>query len=111
MEEVQINPNDPYELVRIDQNKNDLNVICDICLDDDDEEDDEIVICELCLVATHQKCYGSSLKDKIPTGEWYCARCSYLKANPEMKCTEIKCMFCPNIDGIIKPISCGTSQD
>ena len=48
-----IDPADPYALIRIDQNDNNDDVVCDICLDDDDEEGDEIVICELCLVATH----------------------------------------------------------
>jgi hypothetical protein len=48
-----IDPMDPYALIRIDQNENDENVICDICLDSDDEEGDEIVICEMCLVGVH----------------------------------------------------------
>lgn len=52
-------------------------MICDICLEDDDFEGDEIVICDLCLGATHQTCYGGEIKDRLPQPDqpWYCARC------------------------------------
>ena len=59
----------------------------------------------MCSVGVHQKCYGGKLKDNVPDGEWYCERCENLRSNPEKKCFEIKCMFCPKIDGIIKPVS------
>ena len=73
-------------------------------MDDDDEEGDEIVICGMCLVGVHQKCYGSELKDRLPDGEWYCARCTHLRENQNKKCTDIKCIFCPKLEGIIKPV-------
>ena len=79
--------------------------MCDICLDEDDEDGNEILICELCLVAVHQTCYGSELERKVPDGDWYCARCRALKADSNMQCNEIKCAFCPRIQGIIKPVS------
>ena len=50
-------------------------VVCDVCLEDDDDDGNEILICELCLVGVHQKCYGSELLEAIPQGDWYCARC------------------------------------
>jgi len=68
-------PANPYALIRIDQNEQNDEVICDICLDDDDDEGDEIVICDLCLVGVHQSCYGGKLKHAIPAGNWYCDRC------------------------------------
>jgi hypothetical protein len=74
-----IDPNDPYALIRIDQNENDANVICDICLDSDDEEGDEIVICEMCLVGVHQTCYGGSLRHGVPHGDFYCERCTEIR--------------------------------
>ena len=49
----EIDPNDPYEKIRIDQNKNNDDIVCDVCLDDDDDEGNEIVICDNCLVAVH----------------------------------------------------------
>ena len=51
--QVAVNPADPYEAIRLEQNESNDEIICDICLDDDDEEGDEIVICENCLVAVH----------------------------------------------------------
>ena len=91
----------------MDQNRNNEDIVCDICLDDDDDENNEIVICDLCLVAVHQTCYGSELLQGVPEGNWYCARCRELMNNPQKKCTEIKCIFCPKIDGIIKPVNTG----
>ena len=35
--------------------------MCDVCLDDDDDDNNEIVICDMCLGAVHQSCYGSEL--------------------------------------------------
>ena len=101
----EIDPADPYEKIRMDQNKNNDEIVCDVCLDDDDDDNNEIVICVLCLGAVHQSCYGSELLGSIPEGNWYCARCRDLLTNQTKKCTEIKCVFCPKIDGILKPIT------
>ena len=106
----EIDPNDPYEKIRIDQNKVNEDIVCDVCLDDEDDDNNEIVICELCLVAVHQSCYGSELLNSVPEGNWYCARCRDLLSNPQKKCTEIKCAFCPKIDGIMKPIAQGNNK-
>ena len=51
-----VDPHDPYEKIRIDQNRGESNendIICDVCLDGEAEEMDKIVICELCFAATH----------------------------------------------------------
>ena len=80
---------DPYADIKIHTNETNDAVLCDVCCEDDDDEDNEIVICELCLGAVHQKCYGSDLLEGIPEGNWYCARCTDLQANPQKKCTEI----------------------
>jgi len=103
-------PANPYSLIRIEQNTNDEEVVCDICLDDEDYEDDEIVICDLCLVAVHQTCYGGKLKNAIPAGSWYCDRCQELVNNKQKKCTEIKCFLCPDIDGAMKRVETGAKN-
>jgi hypothetical protein len=51
------------------ENKVEDDIVCDICLDGDDAEGDEIVICELCLAATHQRCYGGELLDAFPSAD------------------------------------------
>lgn len=44
---------------------------CAICLDGDCYEDDTIVVCSLCNVAVHQKCYNRGLKNKVPDIDWF----------------------------------------
>jgi hypothetical protein len=62
------------------------------------------VICDLCNVATHQSCYGGPLEFGVPSGNWYCDRCLKLISDKTLKCTEIKCFLCPDIDGLMKCI-------
>lgn len=42
-----------FDPIKIFENEKNENIICDVCLDDDDEEGNEILICENCLVAVH----------------------------------------------------------
>ena len=35
------------------QNEREDQIVCDVCLDDDDSEGDEIVICDFCLAGVH----------------------------------------------------------
>ena len=99
------NPNDPYEQIRMDQNAENDDIICDVCLEDDDDQGDEIVICGLCQCAIHQTCYGGDLIGSLTEGEWYCQRCAELRLKPDITCNQIKCFLCPDIDGIIKKVS------
>lgn len=48
-----IDPKDPYEKIRIDKNKNNDEIVCDVCLEEDDDDNNEIVICDLCLGGVH----------------------------------------------------------
>jgi hypothetical protein len=66
------------------------DIVCDVCLEDDDYEGDEIVICELCLAATHQTCYGGNILKKLPNENvpWYCARCEVI-IQQKKKCEDI----------------------
>ena len=85
------------------KNQNEEGMVCDICLDEEGEEDDQILICELCLVAVHQSCYGREIVSQIPVGEWYCERCSFLIKHEKDKEPEksLKCQLCSDEKGVI----------
>ena len=70
---------DRFYSITLAKNEFNENILCDVCLDDEDDENDEIVICDLCLCAVHQTCYGSELLKSVPKGDWFCARCRDLK--------------------------------
>lgn len=77
---------------------------CDVCMSKDFDAKNLIIICELCEGAVHQKCYGNELIRYIPEGVWYCSRCKFLLEN-RLEIRAIKCMFCPEIKGIIKMVN------
>jgi hypothetical protein len=52
--------------------KTDQDLLCSVCGQGHSEEPNQIVFCEMCDLAVHQKCYGIS---KIPEGEWLCWPC------------------------------------
>ena len=60
-----LNSNDEkvkYSLIYEKKNEVDEDIICDVCLNDIvDEGEDELVICDLCNTAVHQKCYGHEI--------------------------------------------------
>ena len=92
-----------FNTIITSKNENENDIVCDVCLDDDDDEGNEIVICDLCLGAVHQKCYGSELLSGVPEDNWFCVRCRHLKENQAIECFEVKCQFCPDLTGILKP--------
>ncbi|KAI1494343.1 origin recognition complex subunit 4 C-terminus-domain-containing protein [Biscogniauxia mediterranea] len=47
--------------------------VCAICSKPDSEPPNEIIFCENCDMAVHQKCYGVPV---IPEGDWICRNCS-----------------------------------
>ena len=47
--------------------------VCAICLQPDSEPPNQIVFCENCDMAVHQKCYDVPV---IPEGDWFCKNCS-----------------------------------
>ena len=84
-------------------------VSCDVCLDGDYQDtEDELVSCSLCHHAVHQNCYGLGCTSDE---NWFCQRCTELKTNPEMKCTEIRCFLCPEVQGILKKVSENEKSD
>ena len=42
--------------------------------------------------------------DKVPSGQWYCERCSHLKKNASLKCRDINCFLCDEVTGAMKCI-------
>jgi len=47
--------------------------VCTMCSKPDSKRGNEIIFCDNCDRAVHQKCYG--VKD-IPKGDWFCRNCS-----------------------------------
>ena len=67
-------------------NLNEDNWYCDICLDtglneelqdSQADEQEELAICDLCLVVVHPSCYRKDLYSQDPEDEssWFCQRC------------------------------------
>ena len=56
-----------------DDDENEDEEVCAICLKPDSEPPNEIVFCENCDMAVHQKCYNVPV---IPEGDWFCKNCS-----------------------------------
>lgn len=94
----------PFYEMRINENDDDTNIRCDVCLEYEYEDDDLIVVCEMCNAAVHQGCYGSELMDGVPKGEWFCERCTHLSVNKLTNCRDVQCFLCDEVKGIIKNV-------
>jgi len=57
------------------QLEQDMDAVCEICMDGEVTPDNQILFCEACNVAVHQMCYGI---DEVPEGDYYCIACRYL---------------------------------
>jgi hypothetical protein len=57
------------------QLEQDMDAVCEICLDGEVTPDNQILFCEACNVAVHQICYGI---EKVPVGDYYCVPCRRL---------------------------------
>ena len=57
---------DISQIKMLENDDDENNIKCDVCQWEDDCEGDEIVICEMCIAATHQTCYGSEIYDRLP---------------------------------------------
>lgn len=87
----------------------DMDAVCDVCFDGEVTPDNQIIFCDACNVAIHQRCYGI---DQIPTGNYFCHTCThfeidkeYLAAKrrngPPLKISRppIHCELCPKRQG------------
>lgn len=61
--------------------------VCAICSKPDSEPPNEIIFCENCDMAVHQKCYNVPI---IPEGDWICRNCSQDDVLPGPKATPKK---------------------
>lgn len=47
--------------------------VCSVCSKPDSRSGNQIIFCDNCDLAVHQKCYGIA---RIPRGDWFCKDCS-----------------------------------
>ena len=57
-----------------ERREEDMDAVCSICNDGEVTPDNQILFCEACNVAVHQKCYGV---EKIPEGDYFCIACRH----------------------------------
>ena len=84
--------------------KNEEDFVCSICGDGDYEDDDLIVICSICEIGAHMKCYGIPV---VPEGDWVCHGCKSFDSKETR--SSIRCALCPIKGGCIKPTTHRTS--
>ena len=63
-------PEDFKKIVYEYQNDDPSEIKCQVCLKFTSESDNQIVLCDFCNGAVHQKCYGSSIENNLPTSNF-----------------------------------------
>jgi len=76
------------------QLEQDMDAVCDICGDGEVTVDNQILFCEACNVAVHQKCYGI---DSVPAGDYFCLACRFFNRD------KMKAMPSRHFDGESAP--------
>ena len=76
---------------------NEEDFTCSICGDGDYEGDNLIVICAVCELGQHMKCYGIL---RVPDGDWVCEVC---RVFGRIGASSLPCAFCPVQGGGLKP--------
>jgi len=76
---------------------NEEDFTCSICGDGDYESDNLIVICAVCELGQHMKCYGIT---RVPAGDWVCEVCRVFGREGA---SSLCCAFCPVKGGGLKP--------
>lgn len=80
---------------------NSLEIKCQYCLSFTDSPRNQIVLCDNCNGAVHQRCYGFPLEAGLPANSWYCYRCQmHMLGNLDIERTS--CYFCGKRKGIMK---------
>ncbi|KAI0840711.1 origin recognition complex subunit 4 C-terminus-domain-containing protein [Hypoxylon sp. FL0890] len=71
--DVVVDVNQPSEDEEDEAQDSEDDEVCAICSKPDSEPPNEIIFCENCDMAVHQKCYNVPV---IPEGDWICRNCS-----------------------------------
>lgn len=94
---------------------------CAVCSEESAPvEDNPLVFCDGCNVCVHKACYGIL---SIPTGDWFCSKCAYLRAKSKGQAGEaptavtdldtkknsqtVSCQLCPSKEGALKKTNYG----
>lgn len=77
----------------LDEEGNQIDDPCNVCLDGESNNCNRIVYCDRCNVAFHQDCYGVPF---IPDGVLECRRCAFSPAG------KVHCVLCPSTTGAFK---------
>ena len=78
----------------------DMDAVCCICQDGDVTHDNQILFCEGCNVAFHQRCY---LVDTVPADDYFCRACVHFGRDKDQRTHRtplpIHCDLCPRKGG------------
>lgn len=81
-----------------------VNVFCQICMADDYTDEDPLILCDSCGLGFHTKCYSMDI-DWTTNDTWYCESCNHRSAGSPDSCSELKCAYCANTDGVLRDIA------
>lgn len=56
-----------------DEDEEEDDEVCKVCSKPDSRSGNQIIFCDSCDLAVHQKCYGVA---RIPKGDWFCKDCA-----------------------------------
>lgn len=63
----------PHEEEDKEEEEEEEDEVCTVCSKPDSRSGNQIIFCDNCDLAVHQKCYGVA---RIPRGDWFCKDCS-----------------------------------
>lgn len=93
------------------QQEQDMDAVCDVCGDGEVTPENQILFCERCNIAIHQRCY---MIEKVPEGDYFCKVCrliedekdeknvkdtSIIKDTTMTKPLPVSCQLCPRKQG------------
>ncbi|KAJ4966011.1 hypothetical protein NE237_017860 [Protea cynaroides] len=96
-----------------------VSLLCHVCCSGDNGEQlNRMLVCQLCKVSVHQKCYGV---ETFPDGPWSCSWCKLMgdvenvlagnvSKNNGAEAWSRPCMLCPKQGGALKPIAKGAAE-
>ncbi|KAK4662780.1 origin recognition complex subunit 4 [Podospora pseudopauciseta] len=73
----EVGPEDENEAEEEESEEEEDDEVCTVCSKPDSKRGNQILFCDSCDMAVHQKCYGVA---RIPKGDWFCKDCAEKKA-------------------------------